>query len=327
MAKEMATFRVLEDCLQVMSQASRVAINFDGVTRLAASLIQQGIKRPPWNDMVYWHGNEKETLLYMMVLECVNFLSWHPEAHKRWLFVDGKGREWSGWYGSVLAVHNDLVSSRRLLDVEFLRSMTETQFEEIFAGKGEWLLKEQRLAHMRELGEVLTTRYLGQAEKLLEEVNYDAVRLIQRVVDLFPSLRDVCTYGTQSVAFYKRAQHLAIMVWSLWPELYGKQLTRMEELTVLPDNRVPQLLRHLGVLEYEKDLSEKVDAKILLAPGSEEEVEIRAATVVAGNLICEELMKRESSLLSVELDVNLWLLGERLKSEMLPAHRVISVNY
>lgn len=43
---------------------------------------------------------------------------------------------------------------------------------------------------------------------------------------------------------------------------------------------MPVVLRELGVLRYAPSLAAAVDAKQELAPGSQEEVEIRAATVV-----------------------------------------------
>ena len=50
--------------------------------------------------------------------------------------------------------------------------------------------------------------------------------------------------------------------------------------TPCADYRVPVVLRELGVLRYAPALAAAVDAKQELAPGSQEEVEIRAATVV-----------------------------------------------
>ena len=56
-------------------------------------------------------------------------------------------------------------------------------------------------------------------------------------------------------------------------------LEGMEELTTFADYRVPQLLRHVGILSYNRKLSEMVDSKVELTKSKE--VSIRAATVVA----------------------------------------------
>lgn len=58
-----------------------------------------------------------------------------------------------------------------------------------------------------------------------------------------------------------------------------------EHLTVAADARMAQVLRHLGVIRISEDLQAKIDAGELLEQGSEEEVELRAATVYAGELV------------------------------------------
>ena len=47
------------------------------------------------------------------------------------------------------------------------------------------------------------------------------------------------------------------------------------------DYRVPQILRHVDIFEYSKELSDKIDQEQELPYSCEEEIEIRAATVVA----------------------------------------------
>lgn len=54
--------------------------------------------------------------------------------------------------------------------------------------------------------------------------------------------------------------------------------TRMS-VTGYADYRLPQVLRHLGVLVYSPALARKVDSRTLIAPGSHEERAIRAATI------------------------------------------------
>ena len=54
----------------------------------------------------------------------------------------------------------------------------------------------------------------------------------------------------------------------------------MPDYACCTDYRVPVVLRELGVLHYAPSLAAAVDSKQEIAPGSQEEVEIRAATVV-----------------------------------------------
>mmetsp|Transcript_59002 Transcript_59002/g.138891 ORF Transcript_59002/g.138891 Transcript_59002/m.138891 type:complete len:102 (-) Transcript_59002:18-323(-) len=101
----------------------------------------------------------------------------------------------------------------------------------------------------------------------------------------------------------------------------------MELLTTFPDYRVPQLLRAIGVLEYTKDLADRIDHLVEIEPGSREEVEIRAFTVQAVEAIKVALAKLGVNRSSVEIDWDLWQRGEEQRQELLPHHRTLTIFY
>ena len=76
------------------------------------------------------------------------------------------------------------------------------------------------------------------------------------------------------------------------------------------DYRVPQVLRHLGIMEYSEALAIKIDSCEELSHGSTDEIEIRAATVVSVERILAKI--REDPTLtavikhSFEVDWLLW---------------------
>ena len=49
-------------------------------------------------------------------------------------------------------------------------------------------------------------------------------------------------------------------------------LNNAEKLTMFADYRIPQILRHYGIIEYEQSLKNKIDNRIELLPNSIEEV-------------------------------------------------------
>ena len=93
------------------------------------------------------------------------------------------------------------------------------------------------------------------------------------------------------------------------------------------DYRVPQILRSLGVMEYSDTLAKKIDAHDEIPFGSEEETEIRAATVVAVEKIRAALEKRGMKLLDIECDWVLWNQGELKRHEIAPHHRILTIYY
>lgn len=71
----------------------------------------------------------------------------------------------------------------------------------------------------------------------------------------------------------------------------------------------------------------QLEAKAEIAPGSEEEVELRACTVVATEMLRAELVSRNPGACSVCLDWWLWEQGERQKQEHPPFHRTLTIFY
>ena len=129
-----------------------------------------------------------------------------------------------------------------------------------------------------------------------------------------PYFRDACVRPIDGslVFFYKRVQILVADVWSA----FGRAgISGVEDLTTFPDYRVPQLLRMLGVLEYGEGLARAIDGGEEICAGSEEEVEIRAATVVAVERLKEEIREMGREMSSVEIDWYLWERGEKLELE------------
>ena len=101
----------------------------------------------------------------------------------------------------------------------------------------------------------------------------------------------------------------------------------MDKLTAFADYKVPQVLRHLGILHYGPDLSQKVDRMVLIDAGSPEEIEIRANTIWAVELIRQELAQTQKRLRAFEVDWILWNLGQDRRFKVKPYHRTKTVFY
>ena len=82
------------------------------------------------------------------------------------------------------------------------------------------------------------------------------------------------------------------------------------------------------MLRYAPGLAERVDGREELPAGSEEEVEIRAATVQTVERMREVWRAGgKGDILSVELDWLLWQEGERYRDSLPPHHRTLSIFY
>ena len=182
----------------------------------------------------------------------------------------------------------------------------------------------------KELGEVLLADFHGSASALLDASDKNASKLVELVASSFPGFRDQVHISSsasqqqQRIVFLKRAQ---IFVGDANAAL-RLNLGGMDKLTTFADYRVPQILRHKGVLEYSSNLALRVNQERELEKGSFDEISIRASTVVA----VEELVKflnqspktTQKSFTDVTVDWYLWQVGERMHQEgmMKPFHRV-----
>lgn len=84
----------------------------------------------------------------------------------------------------------------------------------------------------------------------------------------------------------------------------------LKNLTACADYKLPWILRKLGILSYSESLAREVDTKVEIPHGSEEEVEIRAGTIWANELIKQKLKKRIPKIDSIHINDHLWLLSQ-----------------
>ena len=101
----------------------------------------------------------------------------------------------------------------------------------------------------------------------------------------------------------------------------------LDRLTIFADNLVPHVLRVDGVLRYDRALADRIDREELLAPGSPEEVEIRAVAVDAVERLGEQLRAAGHPVTSMGLDQVLWRRGGGPRYKSIPRHRARTRAY
>lgn len=96
---------------------------------------------------------------------------------------------------------------------------------------------------------------------------------------------------------------------------------------MFPDYRVPQILNQYQILQYSEHLQAKINQKQQIASGSEEEVEIRAASVVIVEKLKEYLHAQGRKVNSIEVDWFLWEEGEKNLKAIVDHHRTFTIYY
>ena len=169
-------------------------------------------------------------------------------------------------------------------------------------------------------------RYQGQFINAVSRAEGSAARLAELVVHDFPSFNDVAEYRGEQVRFYKRAQLLASNLWGAFGGKTWGAFSDMGALTAFADYKLPQLLREYGVLEYSPELAARVDSRTMLLAGSPEEVEIRAATVQACELLRDELAELGISFWAFQIDWLLWNQAQGMPMQH-PYHLTRTIYY
>lgn len=191
-------------------------------------------------------------------------------------------------------------------------------------------LAAERARLIREVGLNLQRHFDGKASKLIQSANKSVVKLVSLVTAFFPGFRDHSVYALdgRQCFFYKRAQIFCADVWGAFKHQGLGEFTDLHRLTMFADYRVPQIMRHYGILEYAPELANTIDSKKLIPSGSVEELEIRAATVQAVETLKHILQKNHRiRCKSVELDWLLWQRGEEMRHDVQPHHRTLTIYY
>jgi hypothetical protein len=319
-------FEVLETIRKVAEKSIHVRIDEQALGRFSRDLVADGIEAPPWDSFHHFDDGREETVAYLLVLDSLNFCFWPPPGEVKWE-IEYESRRLSGYVALAASLKRALESGIPITKAGFLAEISSGELKRILGGKGKLQLPEQRLAILHELGQVLDREFDGKAHHLVESAGRSAIGLARLLAEKLPSFRDVAEYGGDQVFFYKRAQIFAADLYGSFRGKAWGDFTDMDKLTAFADYKLPQVLRHLGILHYTRDLSQKVDHQILLEAGSPEEVEIRANTIWVVEQIRREMERKGKGLRAFEIDWVLWNLGQQERFRAKPYHRTVTVFY
>jgi hypothetical protein len=297
--------RVRTDCEAVARDAASVSIDTAAIARWAESVDPPSIvpaQRPP---ELLVSGTPAEVANWTLLLDCLNFCFWTLEE-PAWT-VKYRGKRWGRYAAMAAGIHRAVTQDWRWLHAEAWRDVTLDDVERIFAGAGRIPLIADRVRILNETGEALLRTYDGQATRIAETAELYAYTIADLLARDFPSFRDISEYRGRSVAILKRAQIFAANLAENWARTGGPVVRGLENLTAFADYRIPQALRHLGILQLESGLAARIESKQLIAAGSAAEVELRACSVYAVQLMTQAVHERRGAAVPAwKLDEYLW---------------------
>lgn len=282
---ESAPARVRAAANRIMAGAQHVKIRRDGVSGLVERM-------DVWNATPWLHASPvcfedldtEERVAVAIVFNAISFCYWPaPWWDNKWYKSDVRRGSWA----LLGAIRHALDDGVPVLSPRFLSSLDTEGLADILNGRGRLALLERRSEILREVGAIIDSELGGHVERVIERAGFEAPRLVDAVLQIFPSFRDEASLDGLPVPFAKRAQLFAADCHRILEDRRGEGLTGFEELTACADYMLPALLTHEGVLVYSPDLQRAIERQMPLLAGERFEIEIRAATVVACDLLAE----------------------------------------
>jgi len=317
---------VLETTRHVKEKSQQVTIDKQALVDFSRKLIEDGIEIPPWNYDYHFFDGGQETVAYLLVLDSINFCFWPKPGADKWE-VRYKSEILTGYYALAASLKKALDSGFPITRAHYLAELPLGKLRQILGAKGELQLMEARADILNELGAFLINKYDGEAHSLVEAAGNSALNLVGLLVENLPSFRDEAEYYGTKIYFYKRAQIYAADLYGAFAGKDWGYFKDMDILTAFADYKLPQVLRHVGILQYSPSMEHTVDQGIFIGAGSPEEIEIRANTIWAVELIRQELTEMGKKLRAFEIDWILWNLGQESQFKAKPYHRTKTIFY
>lgn len=289
--------KVIESLEPVLEQSTHVSVDRDKVRDFARSFDRN---RPThWLSISPFDPNqlnEAEKLGFLFALNSMSFSFW---VAPKWR-VEYSRKEYDGTQAMMACLGRAIESGISFNPNDFTNIQRE-DLENILRGNVEIPSLDARLRILREVGAVTQRKFRGDFRYIVDKAKNDALKLVDLLVGSFSSFEDSLVYRGREVEFSKRAQLLA----SDLDYSFGG-LDNSYRLTACADYKLPQVLRRYGILQYSDKLQRRIRAREEIPAGSEEEVEIRAHTIHAVELIKGEITGVKSS----QVNNYLWLKGQ-----------------
>lgn len=320
---------VLSGTAPIVRDARLVSLDAEATERLAERWTRQPWPAESAFEQFHYLDSPERTANWVLLLDALNFCFWGEPGQPRWRITRGDSTL-DGYHALATALSRAVADGRPLYDAAYLADLAAADLAAILRpapGCPAIPLFDERLAHAREVGSVLLARYDGQFSRVVEEAGHDAVALTQALVRDFSSFADIAIWDGRLVPFLKRAQICVADLATAWLHTGGGALTGLDELTAFADYKLPQLLRREGILGYAPQLSAMVDAYTLIPAGSQEEIEIRAATIWAVEELRRALVRRGVAQSASAIDYRLWAESQTIPAESQPYHRTRTIYY
>lgn len=300
---------VLETTKVVVDNSKDVKISTESISKLGEMVRMEDLKVSEL-ELFSYDWNFEESIYLIFVFNAINFCYWAKKGEDKWT-VEIRGKKMDG-----------SIALFRCLEEEYERNseISTERLDVVLKGKTTIPLFDERVTCLKEMQKVDLIKIFNEAEN-------DALKLVDLMISNFPRFDDVAELNNSKIAFYKRAQLNSKMVSDLLVAKGKGEMRNLNKLTAFADYKIPQILRRFGILEYTLELANKIDNFELIEANSREEIEIRANTIWAVELIKQELRKKFDFVTASHVDSMLWSMSQTKTEGEKPYHRTLTIAY
>jgi len=316
------THRVKDTAAFVMARSQHVAIDYASITKALRHYDLNNLTALSHDPYFHYLGQGKKTLDYFLMLDLLNFGSGFRGLQRgeggSIYYTVAKGLkdyfEQAGKFGPTM----DDLDHLSIFDLANITGQAQSADGEAFS-----LMMKQSLVSATSFARQSGA---GRLSDIFQSRAYDTDCLLDLLLKI-SSFKDITIYQGQPIYLLKRAQIFCQDISLCRDIMTFMPLSGLEKLTCFADNLVPAVLHHDGILRYSDSLMKKIASDSLLA-GCEEEVEIRAASIVAVDAMRDAALAQGHSCLTKDLDLALWLRGQEIKkTSRLLRHYTITMMY
>ena len=269
-----------------------------------------------------FRGSRKETIEFVCLLNAVNFGSGYRDDLRQEGSLPPQGR----FYSTLMSAFERYFTKHGMPETTWLRQIDLPQLEIIFDLSTDRAAARELLSLFKfawhDYASFLDDNFNGSALQMVETCAPSAADLVQTLGHI-QYYQDRHTYYGKEVPIYKRAQITAADLHYALENHDPGFFSDINRLTAFADTALPQLLSGLGVLCYSTGLDARIKAGQPIESGSREEIEIRAVTVTA----CELMRELGAFERTMDLDCVLWQMAGQEEFASLPRHITKSFYY
>lgn len=299
---------ILSTVQPVVERARHLRVHLERIEEVASWMAYESLPWPDFRSPLVPEGNDADTMDFLFLTSTINFAFTDFESHVVFQ-TSYEGRAYFDSDAMMASLKRAWESDVPILEGRFLRGVSRVDLARIFSGNIEIPMLDERLKIFHEVGAALDEAHRGRFHRFLASSPRKVSTLLDRVIATFPSFRDESEYRGERVRFDKRAQLLLWQLHARFRESGFFALEDPERLTIFADYIVPVALRLLGIVSYDYELERAIVERRVLPKDSEEEVEIRAASIWACHLLTRAINERrppDRQVIEPVVDGRLW---------------------